>query len=75
VELTGLIRTGHGGADGRMTGVLFNSQANNADPLGRRATAKDGALALLTGLAANASAETGVPVEVADLLDPALHAD
>jgi hypothetical protein len=35
----------------------------------RSATARDGTLALLTGLAANHSIETGAPVRVADLLD------
>ena len=34
-----------------------------------RATERDGALALLTGLAANGSIATGAPVRVADLLD------
>jgi len=60
-------RHGHGGADARMTGVLFGGQP---DPLERAATADDGALALLTGLAANRSFETGQPVRVADLLTP-----
>jgi hypothetical protein len=34
----------------------------------RSATARDGARALLTGLAANRSMRTGTPVRVADLL-------
>jgi predicted dehydrogenase len=59
-------RGGHGGADGRMTAVLLGGEE---DPLARSATARDGALALLTGLAANRSLETGGPVRVADLLD------
>lgn len=50
-----------------MTGVLFGAAK---DPLERSATARDGALALLTGLAANRSMETGAPVRVAGLLDP-----
>jgi hypothetical protein len=37
--------------------------------MARSATARDGALALLTGIAANRSLETGAPVLVADLLD------
>jgi hypothetical protein len=45
-----------------------SERANTADPLGRGATARDGALALLTGLAANRSFETKEPVTVADLL-------
>ncbi|MEV4755670.1 Gfo/Idh/MocA family oxidoreductase [Micromonospora sp. NPDC049559] len=65
VPVPGHTREGHGGADARMTGVLFGGQT---DPMGRAATARDGALALLTGLAANRSFETGAPVRVADLL-------
>ncbi|MET8154085.1 Gfo/Idh/MocA family oxidoreductase [Actinoplanes sp. NPDC005259] len=59
-------RGGHGGADTRMTAVLFGAAQ---DPMHRSATARDGTLALLTGLAANRSIETGAPVRVADLLD------
>jgi predicted dehydrogenase len=66
VPLPAYSRSGHGGADARMTSVLFGA---GADPLDRSATARDGALALLTGLAANRSIETGTPVRVADLLD------
>ena len=62
----GYSRTGHGGADTRMLDVLLGAAK---DPLERSATARDGALALLTGLAANRSMETGAPVRVADLLD------
>ena len=39
------------------------------DPLGRRSSHRDGALSLLTGLAANESFVTGLPVDVADLVD------
>jgi hypothetical protein len=60
-------REGHGGADVRMTAALFAPSAE-PDPLGRGAGARDGALALLTGLAANESFRTGAPVRVADLL-------
>jgi predicted dehydrogenase len=63
-------RGGHGGADGRMTERLFDpAVAATPDPLGRGATATDGALALLTGLAANHSIRTGAATRVADLLD------
>jgi predicted dehydrogenase len=68
----GLVREGHGGADARMTAALFAGATDVPDPLGRSATARDGALALLTGLAANQSLATGAPVSVADLLDPHL---
>jgi hypothetical protein len=49
-----------------MTAVLIGGRT---DPLHRSATARDGALALLTGLAANRSLQNAEPVEVADLLD------
>ncbi len=66
IPVEGHTRTGHGGADLRMTRVLLGGAP---DPMGRAATARDGALALLTGLAANRSFTTGAPVRVADLLD------
>ncbi|BCL18053.1 Gfo/Idh/MocA family protein [Micromonospora sagamiensis] len=65
VPVEGYTREGHGGADARMNRVLFGGEP---DPMGRAATAHDGALALLTGLAANRSFDTGQPVRVADLL-------
>jgi predicted dehydrogenase len=68
IEVPGYTREGHGGADVRMTERLFGTAAE-PDPLGREAGARDGALALLTGLAANESFRTGAPVAVADLLD------
>jgi hypothetical protein len=49
-----------------MTDVLFGGRP---DPMARSATARDGALALLTGLAANRSMATGAPVRVDDLLE------
>jgi predicted dehydrogenase len=67
IEVPGYTRGGHGGADARMAEVLFGG-AEVDDPLGRGATAHDGALALLTGLAANESFATGQPVRTADLL-------
>ncbi|WKU06616.1 Gfo/Idh/MocA family protein [Micromonospora sp. HUAS LYJ1] len=65
IPVEGYTRRGHGGADVRMTRVIFGGEP---DPLRRAATARDGALALLTGLAANRSFDTGEPVRVADLL-------
>jgi predicted dehydrogenase len=62
---------GHGGADAQMVAEIFGA-GDRPDPLGRRSDARDGALALLTGLAANRSFETGQAIDVADLLDPAL---
>jgi predicted dehydrogenase len=66
IELQPHERGGHGGADSRMTAVLLGGRT---DPLARSATARDGAFALLTGLAANRSLQTAGPVRVADLLD------
>jgi predicted dehydrogenase len=65
VPLPAYDRGGHGGADARMTADLFGGTT----PSGPAATARDGALALLTGLAANRSIETGAAVDVTDLLD------
>ncbi|MDY7088666.1 MAG: Gfo/Idh/MocA family oxidoreductase [Actinomycetota bacterium] len=65
VELQPVDREGHGGADRRLTGVLLGG---HKDPMNRSATARDGALALLTGLAANQSLRDATPVRVDDLL-------
>ncbi|WP_312863407.1 Gfo/Idh/MocA family protein [Spinactinospora alkalitolerans] len=54
---------GHGGGDARMLATLFG-----AERIGMRANHEDGARALLTGLAANASIGSGAPVDVAGLL-------
>ena len=65
VDVPGYTRTGHGGADARMNAVLFGGAT---DPLRRQATERDGAVSLLTGLAANESLATGQPITVRDLL-------
>ncbi|MEU4489045.1 Gfo/Idh/MocA family oxidoreductase [Streptomyces purpurascens] len=57
---------GHGGGDVRMLEDLFGTRA--PDPLHRAADAADGALSLVTGLAANRSFETGLPVRTRDLI-------
>ncbi|MPZ29237.1 MAG: gfo/Idh/MocA family oxidoreductase [Micromonosporaceae bacterium] len=70
VDVSGYTRQGHGGADVRMTRVLFGPDGGRApDRLGRAATGRDGAASLLVGLAGNASLASGGPVRVADLLD------
>ncbi|MGH3391620.1 MAG: Gfo/Idh/MocA family oxidoreductase [Actinomadura sp.] len=69
VDVPGHVREGHGGADARMLAALFAADGERADPLGRGASERDGALSLLTGLAANESLATGSPVDVRDLLD------
>src|SRR5690349_15863394 len=73
VEVPGYVREGHGGADGRMVAALFGPAAGEPDPLGRGATERDGALSLLTGLAANESLATGQPVDVDAVLNLAAH--
>jgi predicted dehydrogenase len=59
---------GHGGGDERMLADIFGGDQPGADPLGRAATHRDGALSLLTGLAANRSFETGLPVRADEIL-------
>ena len=61
---------GHGGGDVRMLEDLFGQrEPGGADALGRAADATDGARSLVTGLAANQSFVTGLPVRAQDLLD------
>jgi len=57
---------GHGGGDTRMLRAILDEAA--LDPSGCRATEVDGALSLVTGLAANLSFETGLPVRADDVL-------
>ncbi len=56
----------HGGGDQRMLADLF--AAPSGDGAGQRSDARDGARALLTGLAANESFRTGAAVAVDDIL-------
>ena len=58
---------GHGGGDSRLLQDIFGENPDD-DPLRRAAGPIDGALAVLTGIAANRSFETGQPVEIADLV-------
>ncbi|MFC8668461.1 Gfo/Idh/MocA family protein [Streptomyces sp. NPDC057199] len=64
----GAAEGGHGGGDVRMLADLFGDRSGG-DALGRAADAVDGARSLVTGLAANESFVTGLPVRVRDLLD------
>ena len=70
LDLPDIFGGGHGGGDERMLADIFGSAdaATTDDPLGRASTQRDGALSLLTGLAANRSFETGLPVHVDDIL-------
>jgi predicted dehydrogenase len=58
---------GHGGGDVRLLSDLFSGEAIN-DPLQRAADHVQGAQSILTGIAANQSMATGLPVEVQNLV-------
>jgi hypothetical protein len=57
---------GHGGGDARMLQAILGPPA--PDPFRRRATELDGALSLVTGLAANRSLASGIPVRTEEVL-------
>ena len=57
---------GHGGGDNRMLADIFGG-SNSGGAFA--ADFRDGAMSILTGLAANRSFQTGLPVEVADMVD------
>ncbi len=57
---------GHGGGDIRMLSDIFKGAGS--DPLTHAANHIDGAKSILTGIAANESIRTGMPVTVADLI-------
>lgn len=56
---------GHGGGDEVMLNDLFGTP--QPDPLSRAADYQDGALSILTGIAANRSLRTELPVKIKDL--------
>jgi predicted dehydrogenase len=68
LDVPDIFSGGHGGGDERMLADIFGGEPVE-DPLGRASTHRDGALSLLTGLAANRSFETGVPVRADDILE------
>ncbi|MGI2034641.1 Gfo/Idh/MocA family oxidoreductase [Rhizobium panacihumi] len=57
---------GHGGGDNRMLADIFGDAKSGS---AFAADFRDGAMSILTGLAANRSFQTGLPVEVADMVD------
>lgn len=67
VERVPRVRGGHGGGDVRLRDMLF--RGNVPDPLGHAAGSRAGAMSILTGVAANRSVVTGMPVEIAALLE------
>ncbi len=62
---------GHGGGDLLLLDDLFGVR-EQSDNLGRAAGVRDGAMSILTGIAANKSFATGKPVRVQDLINPQL---
>ncbi|HYH32015.1 MAG TPA: Gfo/Idh/MocA family oxidoreductase [Pseudonocardia sp.] len=68
LDVPDIFSGGHGGGDERMLADIFGGEPVE-DPLGRASTHRDGALSLLTGLAANRSFETGVPVRADEILE------
>ncbi|KAL1835353.1 hypothetical protein VTK73DRAFT_5746 [Phialemonium thermophilum] len=59
---------GHGGGDPELLRDLFGGDAVPRDELKRAASHVDGALSILTGIAANQSIRTGLPVKVDQLV-------
>lgn len=59
---------GHGGGDNRMRDKIFKDPTA-ADPYQQAARVRDGVLAVLVGVAARKSVESGKPIRIADLTD------
>ena len=66
VEIDSSAAGGHGGGDERLMDDVFIGAHD--DPLGRAANHVDGAMSILTGIAANKSFATGLPVYVPELI-------
>ena len=56
---------GHGGGDVRLRKQIFNSDGK--DPYNQAANSRDGAMAILVGIAARQSIDSGKPVKIANL--------
>ncbi len=67
VELPEIKEGGHGGGDVRLMHDVF-APVKRDDPLGHRADHVQGAMSILTGIAANKSFQTGMPVDVDQLV-------
>ncbi len=61
-------KAGHGGGDKRLHDKIFKDP-HSADPLGRAAGLRDGAMSILIGIAARKSIELGKPIDIASLTD------
>ncbi len=62
------VEGGHGGGDPVMLDDIFNPNAP-ADPLKRAASHIDGAMSIMTGICANKSMATGMPINVFDYVN------
>ena len=58
---------GHGGGDPILLNDIFGTP--EPDPLNRAASHVDGAMSILTGVAANKSIATGMPIDIKPLVD------
>jgi predicted dehydrogenase len=67
IEMEMLGEGGHGGGDKRLLDDIF-SPIKRDDPLGHRADHIQGAMSILTGIAANRSFATGLPMNVDELV-------
>ncbi|MGB5665247.1 MAG: Gfo/Idh/MocA family oxidoreductase [Maribacter sp.] len=61
-------KSGHGGGDKRLQDKIFRNP-EIADPLGRTAGSRDGAMSVLIGIAASRSIENGLPIKIGSLTD------
>lgn len=59
-------RGGHGGGDPVLLNDLFGTP--KPDPYNRAASHEDGTMSILTGIAANKSIATGMPIKIGDLI-------
>jgi predicted dehydrogenase len=66
IDLPQTTEGGHGGGDRRLLKDIFIGAGD--DPLGRAASHVDGAISILTGIAANRSLACGLPVDVESLI-------
>jgi predicted dehydrogenase len=62
------VRGGHGGGDRRLQDQLFRNR-DRTDPLKHAAGLRDGAMAILVGIAARKSIDEGRPVKIGELTD------
>lgn len=62
------VRGGHGGGDRRLQDQLFKNP-DAPDPLKHAANLRDGAMAILVGIAARKSIDEGRPVRIEELTD------